>query len=85
MTSSVNSIDRQYINTLPYLYLGCTGVYVKILQVLLEYYGHISVRITGEYDAVTEAAVKNYQKDFDLKISGKCDKELWYHLLITRK
>lgn len=87
MTSvdSTSILEKEYIKTLPPLFSGAKGTYVKILQVLLEYYGPIKVNVTGEFDAVTDAAVRSIQNMQGMKVTGICGYDMWEYLLVKAK
>lgn len=89
-TSGINStpvskVDAEYIRTLPLLRYGKDGVYVKILQVLLNYYDDACLLVDGEFGPNTKAAVAAYQMEYKLKVDGECGKETWTHLLTRQK
>ena len=76
--------DREYIKTLPVLMLGKKNVYVKILQILLNYYEKASLDIDGEYGVLTKKAVADYQMKYSLETDGIVGIETWSHLLLKR-
>jgi peptidoglycan hydrolase-like protein with peptidoglycan-binding domain len=47
-------------------------------------YGYTSLKVTGTYDKATEAAVKSFQKDYKLPVTGKVDLDTW-HMLVVKK
>lgn len=83
-TNSTFNPDREYIKTLPVLMLGKKNVYVKILQILLNYYEKASLDIDGEYGILTKKAVADYQMKYSLETDGIVGIETWSHLLLKR-
>lgn len=80
-TPDISSIDTEYIRTLPLLQYGSKGVYVKILQVLLNYYNSSNLDVDGDFGPCTKSAVADYQMKYSLEIDGIVGKETWTHLL----
>ena len=80
-TPSVPNIDTEYIRTLPLLQYGSKGVYVKILQVLLNYYNSANLDVDGDFGPCTKSAVADYQMKYSLEVDGIVGKETWTHLL----
>ena len=76
------SIDKEYIKTIPLLMFGKRGIYVKILQVLLNYYNDAGLSIDGDYGALTRKAVADYQMKHSLEVDGVAGTETWQHLLL---
>lgn len=83
-TNSTFNPDREYIKTLPVLMLGKKNVYVKILQILLNYYEKASLDIDGEYGVLTKKEVAEYQMKYSLESDGIVGIETWSHLLLKR-
>lgn len=83
-TNSTFNPDREYIKTLPVLMLGKKNVYVKILQILLNYYEKTSLDIDGEYGVLTKKEVADYQMKYSLESDGIVGIETWSHLLLKR-
>ena len=80
-STTASSYDDEYIRTLPLLQFGCKNVYVKILQLLLNYYGKENLEVDGDFGAYTKTAVANYQMKNSLEVDGIVGKETWTHLL----
>lgn len=83
-TNSTFNPDREYIKTLPVLMVGKKNVYVKILQVLLNYYEKTSLDVDGEYGVLTKKEVADYQMKYSLESDGIVGIETWSHLLFKR-
>lgn len=83
-TNSTFNPDREYIKTLPVLVVGKKNVYVKILQVLLNYYEKTSLDVDGEYGVLTKKEVADYQMKYSLESDGIVGIETWTHLLLKR-
>lgn len=81
----ISAIDNEYLKSLPILQVGSKGVYVKIAQVLINYYGKTNLVIDGDYGPATKAAVAQYQTANGLEIDGVVGKETWTHLLVLNK
>lgn len=79
---TVGAIDREYIKTLPLLQSGSNGVYVKILQVLLNYYHGTNLDVDGEFGSRTKTAVLAYQRAWELEQDGVVGRETWTHILV---
>lgn len=77
--------DDEYIRTLPLLSYGCKNLYVKILQVLLNYYGKFNLEVDGDFGPKTKSAVTDYQMKYSLEVDGIVGKETWTHLLLKQK
>lgn len=83
-TNSTFNPDREYIKTLPVLMLGKKNVYVKILQIILNYYEKTSLDVDGEYGVLTKKEVADYQMKYSLESDGIVGVETWSHLLLKR-
>ena len=77
--------DDAYIKTLPLLQEGSKNVYVKILQVFLNYYAKENLDIDGDFGPATKKAVINYQTKNKLEIDGIVGNETWTQLLLKEK
>lgn len=77
--------DDEYIRTLPLLSYGCKNLYVKILQVLLNYYNKADLEVDGDFGPKTKSAVADYQMKYSLEVDGIVGKETWTQLLIKQK
>lgn len=78
---TTSRIDKEYIRTLPLLQKGCKSVYVKILQVMLNYYNKAELEVDGEFGSLTKDAVTKYQEKYKLEVDGVVGTETWTHLL----
>ena len=78
----VYEIDNEYIRTLPLLQYGSKGIYVKILQVLLNYYNHADLDVDGDFGPHTKSTVADYQMKYKLEIDGIVGRETWSQLLL---
>lgn len=83
--STSYSLDKEYIKTLPILNYSKNNVYVKILQVLLNYYNDAKLKVDGQYGAYTKKAVADYQMKYSLEVDGIVGTETWSHLLLKQK
>lgn len=77
--------DKQDTQTLPTLRRGDKGDAVRYLQTLLLERGYDLGKwgADGDFGSATEKAVKQFQKDWDLKQDGVCGKNTWATLLTT--
>lgn len=66
---------------LPVLRKGSSGGYVKTLQLLLNGYAKAGLGVDGQFGAVTEKAVKAYQKSRNLGVDGVVGALTWAILL----
>lgn len=82
--STSEELDASYIRTLPVLQYGKTNVYVKILQVLLNYYEKANLEVDGQYGVLSKKAVADYQMKYKLEVDGIVGTETWTHLLTKR-
>ena len=69
-----------YSVRLPMLQKGMTSDAVKAMQILLAAHG-FDVPLFGKFNARTESALVEFQKEFNLKVNGKCDHDSWSALL----
>ena len=83
--STSYDLDKEYIRTLPLLQFGKNNVYVKILQVLLNYYYDANLEVDGEYGVQTKKVVADYQMSNLLEVDGIVGTETWSHLLLKQK
>lgn len=81
-TTLVYDIDNEYIRSLPLLKYGSEGIYVKILQVLLNYYNRANLDVDGDFGPCTKSAVVDYQMKHKLEIDGEVGKQTWSELLL---
>jgi peptidoglycan hydrolase-like protein with peptidoglycan-binding domain len=75
-----DDIAIHYSVRLPMLQKGMSNDTVKAMQILIAAHGFY-VPLFGKFDDRTEAAVLEFQKAFNLKITGKCDPDTWSALL----
>ena len=59
-------------------------MYVKILQVLLNYYEKANLEVDGQYGVLSKKAVADYQMKYKLEVDGIVGTETWTHLLTKR-
>ena len=69
------------MNNYKTLRLNDTGDEVKIIQQLLKIAGFYPASITGSFDTTTENAVKEFQRENNLRITGVVNKETWDKLI----
>lgn len=82
--STSESLDASYIKTLPILQYGKSNVYVKIIQVLLNYYEKANLEVDGQYGVLSKKAVADYQMKYKLEVDGIVGTETWTHILTKR-
>lgn len=82
--STSEDMDASYIRTLPVLQYGKANVYVKILQILLNYYEKANLEIDGQFGVLSKKAVADYQMKYKLEVDGIVGTETWTHLLTKR-
>lgn len=82
--STSEDLNAYYIRSLPVLQYGKTNVYVKILQVLLNYYEKANLEVDGQYGVLSKKAVADYQMKYKLEVDGIVGTETWTHLLTKR-
>ena len=75
--SSLSEVDKRAISSFPMLSAGKTGIYVKILQVLLNFYNNSSLEIDGDFGEDTKGAVISWQTKKNLEIDGIVGKQSW--------
>lgn len=73
--------DQQQIKSFPMLYNKSEGVYVKVLQLLLNYLDAAGLEMDGKFQEKTEAAVKKWQEKNSLEVDGVVGKHTWTSLL----
>lgn len=69
------------MNNYKTLKLNDTGDDVKLLQQLLKILGLYPASITGSFDTTTENAVKDFQRENNLRVTGVVSGETWDLLL----
>lgn len=69
-----------YSVRMPLLQKGMTRDAVRAMQFLLDAHG-FDVPLFGVFNARTEAALMEFQRDFNLQVDGKCGPETWSALL----
>ena len=62
--------------------MGSEGVYVKILQVFLNYYNSADLEVDGEFGPATKKALTDYQTKHKLEVDGIAGRETWTQLLL---
>ena len=77
----VDSFSKTVQLKLPVLKKGSSGDSVMAMQAMLEVYGYVDRGGWGHFDAVTERALKEYQRDCELTVDGSCGKATWTSLL----
>lgn len=82
--STSEDLDALYIKSLPILKYGKNNVYVKILQVLLNYYEKADLEVDGQYGVLSKKAVADYQMKYKLEVDGIVGTETWTHLFTKR-
>lgn len=82
--STSEDLDALYIKSLPILKFGKNNVYVKIIQVLLNYYEKSELEVDGKFGVLTKKAVADYQMKYKLEVDGIVGTETWTHLLTKR-
>ena len=82
--STSEDLDALYIKSLPILKFGKNNVYVKIIQVLLNYYEKADLEVDGKFGVLTKKAVSDYQMKYSLEVDGIVGTETWTHLLTKR-
>ncbi len=73
--------SRQATLKLPTVRQGSSGSAVRILQQLLNFKG-FKAEVNGQFDSLTQAAVKNFQQIQGLPVNGIVDAQTWYHLSV---
>lgn len=69
-----------YSVRLPLLQKGMTRDAVRAMQFLLDAHG-FDVPMFGTFNARTESALMEFQRDFNLQVDGKCGPDTWSALL----
>ena len=69
-----------YSVRMPLLQKGMTRDAVRAMQFLLDAHG-FDVPLFGVFNARTESALMEFQRDFNLQVNGKCDHDTWSALL----
>ena len=69
--------DQDAVRTFPLLFKGCTGIYVKILQVLLRVNLNTDLDIDGDFGNITNEAVLAWQSYSKLDTDALVGKETW--------
>ena len=81
-TILVGLTDDEYIKTLPIIKMGDKNVYVKIMQLLLNYYVGSRLDIDGDFGPRTKSAVATYQMANHLEVDGIVGPETWAFILL---
>jgi len=67
------------LETVPFTYGETSGNMTYLIQVMLFYKGHYTEQLSGAFDDHMVAALKLYQKEISLPVTGETDREtLWY-------
>lgn len=66
-----NSTSELYLNTTTTLLRGSNGIYVRVLQEMLNRTTHCNLEVDGNFGYKTEWCVKKYQEENNLGIDGK--------------
>lgn len=82
--SASEDLDALYIKSLPVLQYGKANVYVKIMQVLLNYYEKANLEVDRHYGVLSKKAVADYQMKYKLEVDGIVGTETWTHILTKR-
>jgi hypothetical protein len=69
-----------YSVRMPLLQKGMTRDAVRAMQFLLDAHG-FDVPLFGVFNARTESALMEFQRDFNLQVDGKCGPDTWSALL----
>lgn len=75
--SKLRKDDQDAVRTFPLLFKGCTGIYVKILQVLLRVNLNTDLDIDGDFGNITHEAVLAWQSYSKLDTDALVGKETW--------
>ncbi|MEQ6376063.1 peptidoglycan-binding protein [Bacillaceae bacterium S4-13-56] len=67
------------------LSFGQQGIAVKTLQTKLNHLGYYNEEINGKFDPYTEVALKEYQRENNLEVTGQADKRITKHLVQTER
>lgn len=79
---SLSDSDRAEIDKLPVLRQGSSGVFVKILQTLMNVYSDDILSVDGVFGPVTKGAVMKYQRKEHLGADGVVGKQTWSSFML---
>lgn len=79
--NSLDKSSKSMIDKLPQIKKGDSGVFVKLLQILLSYRGY-KIDTTGNFSEFTSTVVRNWQSDKNLEVDGICGKNTWTSLIL---
>lgn len=68
-----------YVENIPILSFGTSGLSVRVLQRLLLANGY-GIRVDGNFEALTETAVKAFQSNRNLTVDGVVGQQTWQEL-----
>lgn len=69
--------DQRTIKTFPILYKTSKGVFVKILQIFLCYFGKYELDVDGDFGPITDSFVRKWQESKKLEVDGQVGNETW--------
>jgi hypothetical protein len=81
-SSPTTNLVEVIVNQLPQLSQGMTGVDVRTLQGLCNARSE-TVTIDGSFGPLTEAAVRNFQRAYELTVDGKVGPQTWTALILA--
>lgn len=82
--STSHDLDALYIKSLPLLQYGKNNVYVKIIQLLLNYYDKANLEVDGKYGVLTKKAVADFQMKNGIEVDGIVGTETWTQILLKQ-
>ena len=79
--AEINLLRGYFCARLPLLKKGALGGAVWAMQTLLSDRGYSTGGVDSAFGINTEAAVKRFQRDFDLEADGECGCLTWEKLI----